>query len=60
MFHSYEQELGEIQGLPTQNNFPSIFPNHVSYYLLRERIRLYIHFQTLGFENFNSCFSTVF
>ena len=26
--HGYEQEFGDIQGLPAQNDFPSIFPKH--------------------------------
>ena len=26
--HSYEQELGYLWGLPTQNDFRTIFPKH--------------------------------
>ena len=26
--HGYEQELGDLWGLPAQNNFPLIFPKH--------------------------------
>ena len=26
--HIYEQEFGDLWGLPAQNDFPSIFPKH--------------------------------
>ena len=26
--HGYEQELGDLWGLPAQNDFPSILPKH--------------------------------
>ena len=26
--HNYEQEFGDIWGLPEQNDLPSIFPKH--------------------------------
>ena len=28
MRHSYEQEFGDLWGLPAQNDFPLIFPKH--------------------------------
>ena len=27
--HSYEQEFGDLWGLPAQNDFPTIFPKHI-------------------------------
>ena len=56
--HIYEQEFGYMRGLPSKNNFQSIFPKHLWSCLTGERVSPYSISQTLGFENVNSLFST--
>ena len=58
--YSYEQEFGDIRGLPAQKYFPWIFTKHWWPCLTGERVRPCNIFKIWGFENVNGRFSNEF
>ena len=56
MYHGYEQQFGDIQGLPAKKSL--FFPNHWWSSLTVEWVRPYNVFQNLGLDNVKGRFST--